>query len=153
MNDLGAVSEAILCRELGFSGTRQGMTSQQQNEFLRILKILKPNSFHHGMCIGSDYDAHLVVREFNPEITIVGHPPINVSKMADVEVDVRRPPGSYLNRDNDIVQETDRLIATPRTFTEERRGSGTWYTIREARRRKKPTIIIYPDGTRSKENH
>jgi hypothetical protein len=38
------------------------------------------------------------------------------------------------------------MIATPKGFTEEARG-GTWFTIRYARSKNKPLIIVYPDGS------
>jgi hypothetical protein len=57
----------------------------------------------------------------------------------------------YLARDDNIVAETDVLVATPAQTTEVMRGSGTWATIRYARRREKPRILIWPNGSATKE--
>ncbi len=133
--------------KLGFSGTRQGMSPQQKDTFFQLVNALEVDKFHHGCCIGSDQDAHLIVRGLPMSVEVVGHPPINESLMAQVRCDYRRPPGSYLKRDADIVRETNELIATPRTCHEIKRGSGTWYTIREAKRQGKRVTIIFPDGS------
>ena len=57
-----------------------------------------------------------------------------------------RTPRPYLSRNKDIVRETDMLIATP-AEAEEQRRSGTWSTIRFARKLGKPVFVIWPDGT------
>ena len=49
----------------------------------------------------------------------------------------------FVARDRDIVDETDRLLAGPAGRTEER-FSGTWTTVRYARRKGKPIDILYP---------
>lgn len=55
-------------------------------------------------------------------------------------------PAPYLERNAAIVQSTLELIATPGETVEQVR-SGTWATIRQARRRRRPTTIVWPDGT------
>ena len=133
--------------KLGFSGTRGGMTPQQEERTAKLVEYLQPSHFHHGLCIGSDEDAHNIVRGLLLDITIVGHPPINKNLIASVTCDYRRPPAAYLKRDDAIVRETDEIIATPRTYHNIPRGSGTWYTIREAKRQGKKVTIIFPDGS------
>ncbi len=53
-------------------------------------------------------------------------------------------------RDKDIVNPAERMIAAPAGTTEELR-SGTWATIRYARKKKVPLSIVWPDGTISYE--
>ena len=55
-----------------------------------------------------------------------------------------RKPKPYLERNKDIVDETGLLIATPKG--EEIVRSGTWSTIRYARKNHKKIIIIMPNG-------
>jgi len=54
-------------------------------------------------------------------------------------------------RNHKIVDICDILVAFPQTNSETVR-SGTYATIRYARKCKKPIIIIYPDGSVKKEN-
>jgi len=56
------------------------------------------------------------------------------------------PPRGYLDRNTDIVKHSHILIGCPSTLNEVLR-SGTWATIRRARRIKTPCILIFPDGS------
>ena len=51
----------------------------------------------------------------------------------------------------EIVDESDFLIGTPKGFCEELR-SGTWSTIRYARKKGMEITIVYPDGSVKIEN-
>jgi hypothetical protein len=53
-------------------------------------------------------------------------------------------------RNHRIVDMTRVLVACP--DGEERQHSGTWATVRYARKRGKWIIIVYPDGTVREEN-
>jgi hypothetical protein len=57
-----------------------------------------------------------------------------------------RPERPYLDRNKDIVRETASLIAAP-AEPEEQLRSGTWSTVRFARKQGKPVFLILPDGT------
>lgn len=120
---------------LGFSGTQRGMTARQAEEFVSYLMRVHPNHFHHGCCIGSDFQAHILVRKWLPGCVIIGHPPINSYKMYDVRLapcDVMRLARPYMERNQEIVDESERFVATPKENSEVLR-SGTWSTIRRAR--------------------
>jgi hypothetical protein len=132
----------------GFTGTQKGMTASQRKAFEIIIGT--PDEFHHGDCIGADEESHELTRYFTPDTPIIGHPPTNPSKRAFCEFDQIRPKKDYLLRNHDIVDETDELIATPGGFSEELR-SGTWATIRYARKTGKPVTIIYPNGSTVRE--
>lgn len=54
-------------------------------------------------------------------------------------------PKPYLERNQDIVRSTELLLATPENNVEQQR-SGTWATIRFARKMNKSIIIIDTDG-------
>lgn len=138
--------------KVGFTGTQRGMTLRQKLSFNKELVGNHTSEFHHGLDDGSDKDAHYEIRLNFPKIRIVGHPPLNQHHISDRtrDCDELRTPKEYLVRNHDIVDETFALIATPRTMNEELR-SGTWATIRYARKLKRLIVIIYPDGTVHKE--
>jgi hypothetical protein len=136
---------------IGFTGTRQGMTQQQRHTVYHLLHEIQPDEVHHGDCTGADAHFHDLVRETTRDIRIIGHPPINDKARAFCIFDETREPKDYIPRDRDIVDESQLLIATPKGFKEELR-SGTWTTIRLARKAKKPTKIVWLDGSITEEN-
>jgi hypothetical protein len=131
----------------GFTGTQTGVTSAQLDSLavqLRVLNALETiNQFHHGDCVGADETAHHLAQSLSWDIVI--HPPLNASKRAFCKGAVatwqRKP---YLDRNHDIVDCCDILIACP-SGTEHRR-SGTWSTVRYARKERKPIVIVWPNG-------
>jgi len=131
--------------KIGFTGTRQGMSIRQFG-VLRTEFAKRATEFHHGDCIGSDAQAHEVMRQHS-YAKIVLHPPASTSLRAHCPgAHESRMPTPYLSRNRAIVDETEMLIATPAEFTEQQR-SGTWSTIRYARSVGKKMVIIFPDGT------
>lgn len=64
------------------------------------------------------------------------------------ELPIEREPGPYLWRNHQIVDATSALIAAPFGFEEELR-SGTWATVRYARKLGRPVRFFWPDGTTS----
>jgi hypothetical protein len=120
------------------------MTPAQERMFRSMLSGQKGAALHHGDCIGADAQAHEVACSLGREVTI--HPPVNGTIRAwKTSPDIRaaRP---YLSRYKAIVCETDMLIAAP-AEAEEQRRSGTWATVRFARKLGKPVCVIAPDGT------
>lgn len=126
---------------IGFTGTRQGMSQNQKEQFVLKLFELNPTEFHHGDCKGADAEAHDIVREFFPEVYIVIHPPELHYTQAFKQGDEHRVPGSYIDRDRDIVNDSDYLIGAPLTNDEIVR-SGSWTTIRYARKTNKPYTVL-----------
>lgn len=133
----------------GFTGTQRGMTAQQKVAVKRLFLTTKPCEFHHGDCIGADADAHSIFRQLRCGKVIL-HPPVYASKRAFCKADVSLSPLPYLDRNKEIVINTDILIATPGE-TEEQLRSGTWSTIRFARKKGHPICIVFPDGTVKRE--
>lgn len=135
---------------IGFTGTQKGMTDKQLGELTRWLQQLHNRgyrTFHHGDCVGADEEAHDIAVSLDYDIVI--HPPLNESKRAfcdskhvDVNVVVHEPK-EYLQRNHDIVDTCAEMVACPAEITEQVR-SGTWATVRYARKRKKPLIILQP---------
>ncbi len=135
--------------KIGFTGTQVGMTKRQRMAFCMLIAghSIDHDSaleFHHGDCIGADAQAHEVVDRLGHKIVI--HPPLDIRKAANcVGDDVwALVPQLYLTRNKDIVDATELLIAAPKGPEELR--SGTWSTVRYARRQGKQLQIIMPDG-------
>ncbi len=129
--------------KIGFTGTREGMTDRQKDEFRRVLNLHiigeTENEFHHGDCIGADYDAAKIAFELGCQL--VSHPPTNDSKRAFITSHVVLPAKPYIARNHDIVNQTERMIASPKENDEVIR-SGTWATIRYARLMGKSVWVI-----------
>lgn len=146
---------------VGFTGTRGGMTSEQRQAFYRLIcEIPELDAFHHGACIGADEEAAVMVAEIreNSDMDARGHvivthpctPRGMVSEKAIAVSDETREPKPPLDRNKDIVNDIDILVACPSGLEVHR--FGTWSTIRYARRSKKPIVIVWPDGSVTKEN-
>lgn len=134
--------------DIGMSGNRNGMSEEAKHTLQELLNdILEQyniNTVHHGDCVGSDFDFHKICSNFN--IPIVIHPPNVDSMRAFCKSDVILKPKPFLERNKSIVNTTDMLIAFPST-KEELLRSGTWSTIRYARKTNKKVILIYSDGS------
>lgn len=134
--------------KVGFTGSSTTVTAAQLASVKSLLFELKATEFHHGDCIVADEQAAKVADDLG--IFIVGHPPLKAYKRAFYKNGINREHKGYLLRNKCIVKETETLLATPDSYKEILR-SGTWSTIREAKRQKKPVYIIYPDGSYIKE--
>ena len=135
--------------KLGMTGNRDGISEEAKNTFEKFLKNNKILEVHHGDCVGADKMFHDICEENNFKIII--HPPNNDSLRAFCKSEFIFEPKEYLKRNKDIVNSVDILIAFPSTQFEVIR-SGTWQTIRYARKLKKKILIIYLDGEKSNEN-
>jgi citrate lyase gamma subunit len=130
--------------DIGFSGTREGMTVHQMQMFRLLVEVLQPGNFHHGDCIGADAQAHKGAALFT-KATIQVHPGPGSTMRAFCQGDIIHPPYPYLTRNHHIVNATDITIATPKEAEPVLR-SGTWSTIRYSMGQHKPTVLIKPDG-------
>jgi len=135
---------------IGFTGTRNGMTKKQKESFHNLIDAVSVKEFLHGDCVGSDEEAHKMVYELikiakGQRIRIMGYPPKYNKYRAFCNCDVFLKPKEYLDRNRDIVDNSEILIATSATDKEELR-SGTWSTIRYARKKNRLIYIILPNG-------
>ncbi len=115
-------------------------------ELTRILEIAGEgiNIFvHHGSCIGADEEFHYIAKSLC--LPVIIHPPINQYKMAKLEGDEVRQPKDYLKRNHDIVNESGFIFGCPSGDVQELR-SGTWATLRYAKKMNKLFRVIYPGG-------
>jgi hypothetical protein len=150
---------------LGFTGTLRGMTPEQKTAAELRIAELHPDVFIHGGAAGADTDAHYIVIDRIPGFdfphTIEIYPedsPIRrrdlywqfaghrIAAKASGRDLILHDPDKPLARNLIIVQRCDHLLATPASRKEMMRGSGTWATIRYARKAGKPHTIVWPDG-------
>lgn len=134
---------------IGFTGTQEGMSKQQIIKVGGLLVKLGAKEARHGDCIGADSDFHEICKAMNIKTYI--HPPTNSSKRAFCVGDFKYEPKPYLERNKDIVRGSQVLIATPKS--EEELRSGTWSTIRYARKLEREIYIIFPSGEMMYENY
>lgn len=129
---------------IGFTGTQKGMTSAQRTSVSKILSTFQRISeASHGDCIGADEEFHQLCLG---KIPLVIHPPLNEWKRAFCKGGKKRKKSKpYLERNHNIVDASTVLIATPKEIKEQLR-SGTWATIRYARKRGKQIFIVFPNG-------
>lgn len=131
-----------MLRYAAFTGTQDGMSGIQLKNLEALLDRLNLASFHHGCCIGADEEAHEIA--YALEIPIYGYPCDITAKVAQIPREQFHWYGEHkapLDRNKDIITASDFLIACPKTHTEELR-SGTWATIRHARKMQIPVIIL-----------
>lgn len=135
--------------KVGFTGTQVGMTVPQNMAAYELVLELGATEISHGDCIGADDQMDQIAKELG--IGVCVHPPTVKTKRAWCN---QRPHGEiwnaapepYLQRNRAVVDATRLLIATPKE-REETLRSGTWSTVRYARKQRKPVRIIWPDGT------
>lgn len=128
---------------VGFTGTRLGMTGPQIAQ-VDDLTQFGFSTVHHGDCLGADYDMDCIAKA-NGQFRIV-HPPSNPRLRAWCDGDVILPEKPYHDRNRDIVDAVEIVLACPHEPERQVRG-GTWYTIDYAESQKKHVIVVWPDGT------
>lgn len=136
-----------MIEHVGFTGTQLGMQSLQLRALRVVLKELNGSFLHHGDCMGADAESHDMAVGLGYRICI--HPPTSSLKRAFMragKVDVVYPEKDYLDRNKDIVNATGCLIAAPSTMIEKTR-SGTWSTVRYARKLGKHVFLIFSNGS------
>lgn len=125
--------------KIGVTATQSGLTSRQRKLFRE--QIVGATELHHGDCIGGDEELHCIAKELGLRIVI--HPPKVIDKRAFCTFDEISRPLDYLDRNKNIVLDTDILLGFPRSNREELR-SGTWSTIRFARKLGRKYLVILP---------
>lgn len=134
---------------VGFTGTQEGLSRAQTKRLRQALTYLKPREFRHGGCVGADTEASHMANDLG-RCFVIRHTPTDTRKQGASYYDVEEPPEAFLVRNRAIVAQSDVLIACPATSTEQQR-SGTWATVRYARKAGKVIYIIRPDGKVERE--
>lgn len=137
--------------KLGFTGTRKRLPQPQVASLFYLLKDLFPFELHHGDCVGADAEANAIFNSLRlgTQARIVMHPQTDETHRAFCRPEPQdevREPELPLVRNQDIVNEADRVIACPDSYQPKIR-SGTWSTIRRAQNAGKNVTVVWPDGT------
>jgi hypothetical protein len=135
---------------IGISGSRHGFATRSQEqrfkEFSSHFELFETDGglpvLHHGDCTGIDEQVFYFLKGWGWRT--VGHPPIESKHRAYLESDETKEPREYMTRNMQIVRDIDYLIAIPSGKEDERRRSGTWATVRMARRARRLIKVILP---------
>jgi len=135
--------------QLGFTGTKVGMTPAQAVGVAAFLGQFARFVGHHGLCIGADIQFDGLARAALGFEHMVMYPASGVGpKAGSVPAspgDVMRAPQPPLLRNAVIASTVDVLLATPKEEHMQLR-SGTWTTVRYALSHNKPVFVVIPSG-------
>ena len=137
--------------KVAMTGARDGMTPQQKILLVEFLKANNIAECHHGDCKGADAAFHDLAKQWSKGKIIIHPPNISTHRAFCRGADEVRPAKRYLVRNKKIVDCADILLAFP-SGQEEILRSGTWSTVRYARKRCMHIVIMYPNGKQVHEN-
>lgn len=150
------VDQQEMTVRIGFTGTRWGMSPEQQKAVADLVNELvnRDERFeaHHGDCIGADSQFHDIVDVY-PHRWIVGHPgpADDVGRQAGRLFNYRHGPLPHMKRNRAIVDISTVMIATPFEDVEQKYG-GTWKTIGMSRKVARRLAIVHRTGVVCREN-
>ncbi len=136
---------------IGFTGTRADKVNRERIAVLQdtVTSYLKEATLAvHGGATGMDYIFHMICwHHIIPTRIRYGTDTVKYTKYVLMGGGSRKAveeinPKPYLQRNRDIVNDCDILIAVPIDKDVEEVRSGTWMTIRLARKAGKQIIII-----------
>lgn len=135
--------------DVGFTGTRRGLTKAVDYALRDVFSDLQ-GVMAHGCCAGADRQAHAIWRAAQRRIEPFRHPgdlsqyqwARNVWWRGEILFNVI----PHLQRNKVIVDRCGVLVAAPGEAQGQLR-SGTWSTIRYARRVGRPVIMVLPNGS------
>lgn len=131
--------------EIGFTGTRDGLTEDQRHALACVLAGYEDATLHHGDCVGADEAAHdIAVKQGGWRIEV--HPGMGPRHLRAFVTGyhVLHPTKPNLDRNSDIVAAATTLVACP--AGPETMRSGTWSTVRKARRKGINCVLVWPSG-------
>lgn len=132
---------------VGVTATRYGLTAPQVLTAADRLMAWRDQrgarELHHGDCIGGDEEVAEIARDLG--YRLVCHPPASRRFRAFVKSDEYRPPAPYLTRNHNVVDTVHGMLALPSGDVEQLR-SGTWATVRYARKVGRPLVVVSPSG-------
>jgi len=133
--------------KIGFTGNRYGLRPDQVEQIKDILDNYNDIIVSHGDCVGSDTDFHKLCINYKKEhldkkISIHIFPPNDPKLRAFNQADILMEEKPYLERNLNIIKNSSILIACPIDKNKEELRSGTWSTIRKARKLKIPIHLF-----------
>jgi hypothetical protein len=133
--------------KIGFTGNRIGLNLEQIEQIKLILDNYSDIIILHGDCVGSDTDFHKLCTTYkkthlDKKIMIHIYPPDNSSLRAFNQGDLLMDEKPYLERNLNIIKNSSILIACPIDKHHEIIRSGTWSTIRQAKKQNVLTYIL-----------
>jgi|694.fasta_scaffold134342_3 hypothetical protein len=131
--------------KIGFTGNRYGLSIEQKEQIKLILDNYTNIIVSHGDCVGADTDFHnlcINYRETYPDKSLMIHifPPNDPKSRAFNKGDLLMGENPYLVRNSAIIKNSSILIGCPIDKNKETLRSGTWSTIRKAR---KQNLLLY----------
>ena len=131
--------------KIGFTGNRYGLKPEQEEQIKLILDKYDNIILSHGDCVGSDTDFHKLCMNYkntHPQKKIMIHifPPNNSKLRAFNQGDLLMDEKPFLVRNLNIIKNSFVLIACPVDKNKEVLRSGTWSTIRKA---KKLNLLVH----------
>ena len=122
---------------LGVPGSRKPRSDNLCEKLFNFIQDNGVTELHHGDCTGWDHQSFMVADWLC--IKTVAHPPEDNRWHAETKSTVILPAKPYLDRNKDIVNAVDFLIAAP--DGPEKMRSGTWSTVRYAKKTGKRGIV------------
>lgn len=129
--------------DVGITGTRNGLSLEQERYALRDIPWSSIDALHSGDCIGVDEQLHNIA--ISVSVRSIGHPPIKNDMRAFCEFHIENKPKGYFHRNRNIVNSSEIMYGFPPTEDDPGKG-GTWYTINYSIKKGKKTIIVRPSG-------
>lgn len=141
--------------DIGFTGSRHGMQPMQIAKVQALFLIywtywptLNDNTLHHGDCAGSDEQAFKLAKRIG--FATAAYPASDVSEIwhANTDSDLRFDAAPALKRNLRIVSQSNVLVAAVHGFNPSKmqERSGTWATIRYAKKEGVPYWLVDPMG-------
>lgn len=132
--------------KVSFTGTRSGMSAWQKQQLEKFFLDHRGeiSVFAHGACMGADVEAHYLARKIlGKSVFIAIFPSTAKTRVRVLNFDFEAKPMKPLERDQEIVKlGCDVLLAAPLQMNEALR-SGTWSTIRYAKKKKVRVEIFW----------
>jgi hypothetical protein len=129
--------------KIGVTGTREGANDKQLKQVAEYLMSLgSGHELHHGDCRGVDVQIAAIAKHLGWRI--VCHPPELTEQQGFFGGDEVRAKKGYMERDRNIVEETELLIVVSLQDKWQPKG-GTWYTHDYAKKKGKSVKIFYPN--------
>jgi len=130
--------------KIGVTGTREGANDAQLRRIgAYMMSLGEGHELHHGDCRGVDVEVAAIARYLGWRI--VCHPPKSNEQQGFYGGDEVRESKGYLQRDRQIVDETELLLVVPLHNSPQKKG-GTWYTHDYAVKKGRRVEIFYPDS-------